>query len=517
MMAGLKTNNLCRLAYYFVWALVLFAISIEMAQAQNQVATEPGRKNPIYVFLFIGDGMGMTQRYSAESYLGAIKNPSNPNLVKLATSGFPVLGMCTTYDLTSICPDSASTGTAIASGHKTTSGTLAMDPTGKIPYKSIATMAKEKGMKVGIVSSVSIDHATPAVFYANQPTRSNHYDIAIQLGKSGFDYFGGGGFLSPTGSNNDKPDAYEAAKKNGYVIVNNKNDFQALKPTGNKVYAYEAALDSQKALYYDIDRSSDMISLAEFTKKGIELLDNPNGFFMMVEGGKIDWTNHANDARTSINDTIALDNAVREAITFYNQHQDDTLIIVTADHETGGMTIGWAGTRYVTFYQTLGGPTMSFDAFNTTYVAGYRKNGWKVTDQQLMADIRKAFGLDVDKLDAWQVKMIQDALAASKAKAESKDTSRDRSANKAKSAATDKDADSHRAPIDQTYVLYGGYEPLTVTLIHILNNNAGIGWTSYSHTGLPVPVFARGPQSNQFSGFYDDTDIAKKLINIMGL
>ncbi|MBF0475898.1 MAG: alkaline phosphatase [Deltaproteobacteria bacterium] len=512
-MVGLKTKNLWKLAYYFLWILVLFAFSIEMAQAQSQVSTEPGRRNPRYVFLFIGDGMGMNQRYSAEAYLGAIKNPSNPNLVKLVSSGFPVFGMCTTYDLTSICPDSASTGTAIASGHKTTSGTLAMDPSGKIPYKSIATMAKEKGMKVGIVTSVSIDHATPGVFYANQPKRSNHYEIAIQLGKSGFDYFGGGGFLSPTGPDKDKPDAYEAAKKNGYVIVNSKKDFLALKPTGKKVYAYEAALDSQKALYYDIDRTSDMISLAEFTKKGIELLDNPKGFFMMVEGGKIDWTNHANDARTSINDTIALDNAVREAITFYNQHPDDTLIIVTADHETGGMTIGWAGTRYGTFYQTLGGQTMSYDAFNTTYVAEYRKNGWKVTEQQLMADIKKAFGLDVSQLDAWQVKMIQDALAASK-KTEAKAI---RSPNKAKLAASDKGADSRRDPIDQTYVLYGGYEPLTVTLTHILNNNAGIGWTSYSHTGLPVPVLARGSQSDQFSGFYDDTDIAKKLINIMGL
>ncbi|MBF0552806.1 MAG: alkaline phosphatase, partial [Deltaproteobacteria bacterium] len=383
-MAGHKAKNFWKLAYYSLWVLVLLAFSVGMAQAQTQPQTASDQRNPKYVFLFIGDGMSMTQRYSAETYLGAIKNPTNPNLVKLASSGFPVCGMCTTYDLTSICPDSASTGTAIASGYKTTSGTLAMDPSGKYPYKSIATMAKEKGMKVGIVSSVSIDHATPAVFYANQPTRSNYYQIAIQLGQSGFDYFGGGGFLSPTGTNNDQPDAYVQAQKMGYKLVNNKTDFLALKPSTDKIYAYEAALDAEKALYYEIDRTSSMISLADFTRKGIELLDNPKGFFMMVEGGKIDWTCHANDARTSIDDTLALDNAVKEAITFYEQHPDDTLIIITADHETGGMTIGWAGTKYGTFYQNLSGQTMSYDAFNTVYVAAYRKNGWKVTDQQLM-------------------------------------------------------------------------------------------------------------------------------------
>ena len=115
---------------------------------------------------------------------------------------------------------------------------------------------------------------------------------------------------------------------------------------------------------YDLDRTDGQWALADYVDKGIELLDNEKGFFMMVEGGKIDWACHANDAMASIKDTIALSNAVDEAVEFYNEHPDETLIIVTGDHETGGLTIGYAGTNYDLYFNNLSNQKISFSKFD---------------------------------------------------------------------------------------------------------------------------------------------------------
>ncbi|MCL4370812.1 MAG: alkaline phosphatase [Chloroflexi bacterium] len=128
-----------------------------------------------YTFLFIGDGMASAQRTAAELYLAATNgNGARPELTKLNMDKLPAQGMNTTYDLTSVVPDSASTATAISTGFKTASGVVGMDPTGTQKYPTVAEVAKTKGLKVGIVSAVSLDHATPAAFYAHQPSRNNY-------------------------------------------------------------------------------------------------------------------------------------------------------------------------------------------------------------------------------------------------------------------------------------------------------------------------------------------------------
>ena len=126
-------------------------------------------------------------------------------------------------------------------------------------------------------------------------------------------------------------------------------------------------------------------------EKGIEVLDNDNGFFMMVEGGKIDWACHANDAASTISDTIALDNAVAKAVDFYNEHPDETLIIVTGDHETGGLTIGFAGTDYDTFLTNFENQKISYAKFDSDYVTAYKEN--KTDFDTVMADVTTLFGL----------------------------------------------------------------------------------------------------------------------------
>ncbi len=371
-------------------------------------------------------------------------------------------------------------------------------------YKTIAEMAKESGYKVGVVSSVSIDHATPAAFYAHQPTRSNYYDIGAELVNSSFDYFGGGGFLQPKGSKGDKQDVLDIAREKGYKVVNTRQEILALNSNSGKVIATNAVLDSEKALPYEIDRSTDDLSLADFTKEGIEVLDNSKSFFMMVEGGKIDWTCHANDAATAIKDTVALENAVNEAITFYNKHPQETLIIVTADHETGGLTIGFAGTGYSTFFDKLAHQKQSYAQFDKTikeYVSNKTRENAKLED--LLPTIKESFGLisstDIAAADKgsdmvmsdYEVQRLRDALAQSMIPSK------------------------ERKYTDAEKILYGTYEPISVTLTHILDNKAGIGWTSYAHTGVPVPVFALGNGQELFNGYYDNTDIFKKMHAIM--
>jgi alkaline phosphatase len=161
------------------------------AEAAHNTATA-GEGRAKYVFLFIGDGMAMAQISATEVYATA-RSSKDINITRLGFTRFPVSGLTTTYDAGTFITDSASAITAIATGNKTLSGVLNMDPAKQIRYKTIAEYAHEAGMKVGVVSTVTLDHATPAGFFAKVPSRSNYYDIAVQMVESGFEYFGGGG------------------------------------------------------------------------------------------------------------------------------------------------------------------------------------------------------------------------------------------------------------------------------------------------------------------------------------
>ncbi len=469
--------------------------SKEAAPAAEKAAPAKAAEKAKYVFLFIGDGMSMTQVNAAEVYSNA-RSSKDVAIKKLGFSQFPISGLTTTYDAGSIITDSASAGTALATGHKTLNGVINMDPTKTVAYKTIAEYARDAGKKVGVVSSVSIEHATPAVFYAKSPSRGNMYDIAVQLTKSSFDYFGGGGFTQPTGKKKDQPDVVEMAKAAGYRYVNSKADFDALKAGAGKVLAVNATLQDSSALPYDIDRKADDLSLADYTKKGIELLsDDPDGFFMMVEGGKIDWACHANDAAAAIGDTLAFDAAVSEAVKFAAAHPDETLIVVTGDHETGGMSIGFSGTKYETFFDKVAGQKMSYVEFNEQVLKPYKtatpKAKAKIED--LAPAIKDAFGLDAASLNQVQLEQVVAAFNRSMGN------------------------EVERSSKEGDYLLYGGYEPLTVKLTQLMNQNAGIGWTTYSHTGIPVVTFAKGAGSAMFSGYYDNTEIFKKLAEVMSL
>ncbi|HBD96225.1 MAG: alkaline phosphatase [Spirochaetes bacterium GWF1_31_7] len=452
-------------------------------------------KMPKYVFLFIGDGMSMAQVAATEMYLAA--SGTKPDQTKLSFSQFDAQGLTTTYDAGSLITDSASAITAIASGNKTLSGVINMDTTKTKKFTTIAEMAKAKGKKVGVVTSVSLDHATPAGYYAKEVSRGNYYDIGIQLAKSNFDYFGGGGFVQPTGKNKDQKDIYEVIKENGYTLALNNDDFKKLK-NGEKSVAINAQLADGSSMNYEVDRKKDILSLADFTQKGIEVLDNKNGFFLTVEGGKIDWACHANDALSSILDTIAFDDSVKVAIEFMKKNPKDTLIIVTGDHETGGMSIGFAGTQYSTFFNKLKGQKISYVGFDTL-LATMKKEGTLNKFEDILPIIKENFGLTTDDsksdlfLNEYELNSLKEAFKLTAMNA------------------------TERPKNDMIYLQYGGYEPLTIELTHIINKKAGIAWTSYSHTAVPVPTYASGSGSDLFNGYYDNTDIFFKLKSIMGV
>lgn len=474
-------------------AAVLFAWAAPKEQtAVAGVDNFYGGKKAKYVFFFIGDGMGMPQISAAQIFKGTQSSSDPMYMDKLNFTVFPHQGMQTTHSANSFITDSAPAGTALASGHKTDNNVLGVDPKNTVKFKSMAEMAKEKGMKVGIVSSVSLDHATPGAFYAHQPSRNNYYEIALEMVNSGFDYFAGGGLLAPNGKKKDQPHALDIAKQTGYKVVNNQDEIMKLGKKDGKVIAIQPGLAASEAMQYEIDRTS-QVSLADFTKKGIELLDNPNGFFMMVEGGKVDWAAHANDAATTVRDVLAFDEAIAEALKFYAKHPNETLIVVTGDHETGGMSIGFAGTKYETFFNEIGKQKLSYEEFDKQ-IKVYR--GSVSPEYASLNDwlpfLAGSFGLA--ELTDYESTLLKNALAASMI-----------------------DPKKRNQKDVQSYLLYGEYEPLSVTATHILNQRAGIGWTTYAHTGVAIPVFAQGIGSEIFQGYYDNTDIAKKVMNIMGV
>jgi len=498
-----KTNLITIIALLAVMVFAFTACDNDESISEETNAIS-SYNTPKYVFFFIGDGMSIAQinvteaALSNSNFMTKTTKSSSIEFGELNIQEFPVTGMQTTYAEDRYITGSAAAATALATGSKTTIGTISMDGTQSENLKTMAEMAKEKGMKVGIISSVSIDHATPACFYAHNESRNNYQEIGQDLINSDFDYFAGGNVKHNNYTGYTLNDFIADAKTNEYSYVNTKSEFDALDSNSGKVIATLKKLETYTsdgcAMPYAIDISAqtsedDKISLADFTEKGIELLTNDDGFFMMVEGGKIDWACHANDVVSTAMDVVAFDQAIGTAIEFYNKHKDETLIVVTGDHECGGLALGYASTAYESSFDLLCNQNESYLLF-TNAVRNW--DDTKTFDEAL-ADIKTNFGLgDSDlglALSEYETKLLEDAF------------------NRSMSGESDHEE-------EEVSVIYGHYDPLTVTATHILNNKAGIDWSTYSHTGTPVPVFALGQGQYEFSGYYDNTDVATKIMDI---
>ncbi len=279
------------------------------------------------VIFLIGDGMGLGQTSLARL---TVLGPDG----KLTMERLPVIGLVRTHSANKLVTDSAASGTAMSTGHKTNNGIISMTPD-NIPLETIFKAANRTGMRTGLVATSTITHATPAVFASHVTSRNNQAAIAEQLIDNKVNIILGGGrqyFLPathPDSKREDGKDVLKRAIENGYTYIKTKDEL--LQATG----PYLLGLFQTGPMKTVAPEPS----LSDMTKKAIDLLNKEKaGFILMVEGSQIDWACHANDPNRSIRQTLLFDQAVKTAMDFAVNDQK-TIVIVTADHETGGLTV----------------------------------------------------------------------------------------------------------------------------------------------------------------------------------
>ena len=283
-------------------------------------AAGSGGKKPKNLIIFIGDGMGVAQVYSAMTQSG----------FTMTFPAFPVTGFSITYSANRYITDSAAGGTALATGEKTDNGMIGVRPDSTI-IPNLMEAAKSSGLSTGVISTSTVTHATPASFIAHDASRDSYEDIAKWFLKGTADVFIGGG-VDHFRARKDNADLTADLKKMGYDVVYTLED---LRKSGSLKIA---GLMADGDMPY-IDTGRDPQYLADATAKAIEVLSrNKKGFVLMVEGSQIDWACHDNDMKRAVDETLDMDRAVKVAYD-YARKNGNTLIVVTADHETGGMAI----------------------------------------------------------------------------------------------------------------------------------------------------------------------------------
>jgi alkaline phosphatase len=285
---------------------------------------ENGKQRPKNIILLIGDGMGLTQ-VTAGLY-------SNHNSLHL--EAFPVTGLIKTHSAKHYVTDSAAGATAFACGCKTYNGAIGVDLHGK-PCTTILEEAKARGLAVGLAASCSITHATPASFYAHVGTRAETEQIAADLINCPLDLLIGGGMKYFNQRKIDQRNLLEEMKQQGYRIADaSQGALPDLAPQPDRPFAWFTAIDEPVSA----DKGRNYLPQAarmapDFLKKRSD-----KGFFLMLEGSQIDWACHANDAPRAIAEMLDFDAAIGEILRFARE-DGETLVVVTADHETGGMAI----------------------------------------------------------------------------------------------------------------------------------------------------------------------------------
>ncbi|MGN1217640.1 MAG: alkaline phosphatase [Phocaeicola sp.] len=465
--------------FNLLFALVLLSCNWSLAQQAK------------YVFYFIGDGMGVNQVQGTELFQGELKGEIG--ISPLCFTQFPLSTVATTFSATNGVTDSAAAGTALATGNKTRNGAIGVLKDLETPVNSVAVWAKNSGRRVGIATSVSVDHATPAAFYAHEAGRSSYYNIGADLYRAGFDFYAGSDFVEPENKKDkNAKNLYKMADEYGYCIARGYNEYTKKSDKADKMILFQGKEASEKdrsAIPYAIDRTEKDLSLEDITRSAIDFLskDMSKGFFLMVEGGKIDWACHSNDAATAFREVQDFDNAIKIAYEFYKQHPDETLIVVTADHETGGIVLGTG--QYKLNLKALESQEMSESGFTKVLNAMRKKYKNNVPWEVVKESLEENFGFwDEIKLTEKQeerlLSVYEKTLKGQKAKMEKSEYAQD--------------------------------EALAAEAKRIISETALIGWTSGSHSAGYVPVFAVGAGAGNFSGRLDNTQIPALIAKAAG-
>ena len=455
---------------------ILLAVTLHAQQAK-------------YVFYFIGDGMGLNQVNATEMFLAEQEN-GRIGTSPLCFASFPYAGYATTYSATNSITDSSAAGTALATGVKTYNGAIGVNPDKEV-VESVAVKAQRSGKRVGVTTSVSIDHATPSAFYAHQESRSWYYEIALDLPKAGFDFYAGSGFLKPDRTHDKKkaPSIYPIFAETGYALARGVEEYQAKRAEADKMILIQQEGADQSSLPYAIDRKEGDLTLKQITESAVDFLmkdGGKKGFFLMVEGGKIDWSCHGNDAATTVREVMDMDEAVKVAYEFYKKHPKETLIVVTADHETGGLGLGYS--KYELHLANLIHQQESADALSRS-ITNLRRQRRIYTWEDIKEFLGEKMGFWKSVKINWeQEKMLRDAFEDSFVK--------------------------NNVKFEES--LYSKTEPLAAVAKQVMSQVALLGWTTSNHSAGYVPVFAIGAGAKAFSGKMDNTDIPKRIAQAAG-
>ncbi len=469
-----------RIAFIFAMA----CLSVLFVQAQQAK----------YVFYFIGDGMGVNQVLGAEMYQSELKGEIG--VTPLLFTQFPYATVAHTFSAFDGVTDSAAAGTALATGKKTKNGALGVEKDLTTEASSVAAWAKNNGYRVGISTTVSIDHATPASFYAHQAKRSNYYQIGLDLIKANFDFYAGSDFVDATNKRAKDGKTYEnlydLTKKAGFTLARGYKEYQKKAKKADKMILFQSeaasAIDNS-GIPYAIDRKKNDLSLEQITRAGINFLckDLSKGFFLMVEGGKIDHACHGNDAATVFAEIQDFDNAIRVAYEFYEQHPDETLIVIAADHETGGFTLGTGG--YDLNLQALKAQKMSEGAFTSVLNDLRAKYKNQVPWEAVQQALKENFGFwDSVKLNEKQEARLK--------------------------AVYEKTFSNQKVEMERS--LYTQSEPIAGEAKRIINSVAKVGWSTGGHSAGFIPVYAIGAKAELFQGRLNNTDIPVKIAEAAG-
>ncbi len=442
-----------------------------------------------YVFYFIGDGMGVNQINVTETYLAALKGKIG--IEPIVMSSFPVVGMVNTYSALNGVTDSAAGGTALACGKKTKNGAIGMLQDLETPCTSIAVWAQRAGKAVGIATNVAITHATPASFYGHQPSRNMYYEIGQDLCKSGFDFFAGCDFHRPN-TKEGEPTLREQAKEAGYTILTGGyKEYMKKGRKAEKLIMFQSDYQNDKLgsdhIPYALDQDKNDLTLEQIVRAGINYLmgKQKDGFFFQIEGGMIDYACHRNDIGNAINEVLDMDKAVKVAYEFYLQHPDETIIVISADHETGGLVMGKG--PYELHTDLLKYQRKSIDELKWMLNQQYKKNPKAFTKTAVEKVLKAEMGLwDHIKLTDQQTERL---------------TARWNDIEKA-IAENDKVGDR--------------INELCETTKRIISDVALISWASGGHSNGYVPVYAIGPGTEVFQGRIDNIEIAPAMAKIAG-
>ena len=440
--------------------------------------------SPKYIFYFIGDGMGLASVMVTEAYNRTVLN--NPEHLQMLQ--FPVVSYATTYSGSSQITDSAAAGTALATGNKTGNGMVGVT-IDSIPVQSVATALKnEGGYGVAIATTVTLNDATPAAFYGHAASRKWYYETGSDIIDSKFDLLAGYNLLSRNNNTGAETDMYDNIKKAGYTFVTGKEEYEKVKGKNKIIYLNKP--NGVGHCGYTVDSlGSDNFNVPYLTQTCLDHLQrvSPDKFFMMIEGGNIDWAAHSNDPGV-VKSVLDFDAGIKIAYNFYLQHPDETLIVVTADHNTGGLTFGKKGNKRVTL-ENLDYQKVSISMFEA-HIKSLQKQGKDITWNYMQNYIKENLGLyGAISVDPADDKLIKESFDKTFVQKNAEDVT----------------------------TLYATYSNFVADVFGVFCKYTGLGWTTTGHTGDFTPVFAIGVGAENFNGLNDNTDLPKKIAKIAGV